>query len=70
MLADPIGWSPRSDDRYYYPLFQLPELLIMAVCATPTLLARISLVYPSPDSVPDPSDLEASASDPPESEGT
>ena len=41
---------------------QLPELLILAICATPTLLARISLVYPSPDAVPEPSDAEAGAS--------
>jgi len=50
---------PCSDDRYYYACFQLPELLILAVCATPTLLARISLVYPSPDAVPEPDDVEA-----------
>ena len=53
--------APRSDDRYYYALFQLPELLVLAVCATPTLLARISLVYPSPDAVPEPTDEEAAS---------
>ncbi len=50
-----------SNDHYYYPLFQLPELLIVAVFSIPTLLARISLVYPSLDSVPDPGDVEVSA---------
>ena len=49
-----------SNDHYYYPLFQLPELLIVAVFSIPTLLARISLVYPSLDSVPEPGDLEVS----------
>ena len=48
----------RSNDHYYNALFQLPELLIAAILSTPTLLARISLVYPPP---PEPSDLEASS---------
>ena len=44
------------NDHYYYPLYQLPELLILVILATPTLMARIALEYPRVQDVPDPQD--------------
>ena len=44
-------------------LFQLPELVILAVLAAPTLMARIALAYPRVQDVPDPRDTGAGGSD-------
>ena len=50
-------------DVPYYLLFQLPELLILKILATPTLMARIALEYPRVQDVPDSQDSCASGSD-------
>ena len=39
---------PCRCDHYYYPLFQVPELLCMVILSVPTLVARTALLYPRP----------------------
>lgn len=34
------------EEKYWYPLFEVPQLMCMAILAIPTLVARIALVYP------------------------
>ena len=53
----------RREDIYYYLLFQLPELIILAILAAPTLMARIALAYPRVQDVQDPRDSCSGTSD-------